>query len=37
MGFGLIKGNDGQPFKARSGDSIKLRELLDEAKLEAQH
>ncbi len=29
--FGSILGDDGKPFKARSGESIKLRELLDEA------
>lgn len=32
MGFGLVKGEDGQKMKSRSGDTIKLRELLDEAK-----
>lgn len=30
-GFGKILGDDGQPFKTRSGDIVKLRDLLDEA------
>ena len=29
--FGKILGNDGKPFKTRSGDNILLRDLLDEA------
>lgn len=29
--FGLVKGEDGKKLKTRSGDTIKLRELLDEA------
>ncbi len=29
--FGSILGEDGKPFKTRSGESVKLRELLDEA------
>lgn len=29
--FGSILGDDGKPFKTRSGDTIKLAELLDEA------
>ena len=29
--FGKILGDDGKPFKARSGDTIKLSDLLDEA------
>lgn len=29
--FGLVLGEDGKKIKSRSGDSIKLRELLDEA------
>ena len=29
--FGSILGEDGKPFKTRSGDTIKLSELLDEA------
>lgn len=31
VGFGKIMGEDGKPFKTRSGDTIKLDELLDEA------
>lgn len=29
--FGMMMGNDGKPFKTRSGATIKLAELLDEA------
>ena len=29
--FGLVKGEDGKKLKTRSGDTIKLRDLLDEA------
>lgn len=29
--FGKILGNDGKPFKSRSGDNVLLRDLLDEA------
>jgi len=29
--FGSIQGDDGKPFKTRSGDTIKLADLLDEA------
>jgi len=29
--FGSILGDDGKPFKTRSGETVKLRELLDEA------
>ena len=29
--FGTILGEDGKPFKTRSGDTVKLTELLDEA------
>ncbi len=29
--FGSILGNDGKPFKTRSGDTVKLSDLLDEA------
>jgi arginyl-tRNA synthetase len=29
--FGSILGNDGKPFKTRSGDTVRLQELLDEA------
>ena len=31
VGFGKILGEDGKPFKTRSGDTVKLAELLDEA------
>jgi arginyl-tRNA synthetase len=31
VGFGKILGGDGKPFKTRSGDTVKLGELLDEA------
>jgi arginyl-tRNA synthetase len=30
-GFGKILGEDGRPFKTRSGDTVKLGDLLDEA------
>ncbi|HTL29728.1 MAG TPA: arginine--tRNA ligase [Tepidisphaeraceae bacterium] len=30
-GFGSVLGEDGKMFKARSGDSVKLKDLLDEA------
>jgi arginyl-tRNA synthetase len=29
--FGMVLGEDGKPFKTRTGDNIKLRDLLDEA------
>ena len=29
--FGAILGADGKPFKTRSGETVKLAELLDEA------
>ncbi|GMH37395.1 hypothetical protein BSKO_05268 [Bryopsis sp. KO-2023] len=32
VGFGLVLGEDGQKFKARSGDVVRLVDLLDEAK-----
>lgn len=36
--FGLVLGEDGKKIKSRSGDSVKLRELLDEAvRLAAQN
>jgi len=35
MGFGLVLGEDGGKIKSRSGDTIKLKELLDEAKFRA--
>ena len=31
VGFGKILGDDGKPFKTRSGDTVKLEDLLDEA------
>ena len=31
VGFGKIMGEDGKPFKTRSGETVKLDELLDEA------
>jgi arginyl-tRNA synthetase len=31
VGFGKILGEDGKPFKTRSGDTVKLNELIDEA------
>lgn len=31
VGFGKIMGEDGRPFKTRSGDTVKLGDLLDEA------
>ncbi len=33
--FGSILGDDGKPFKTRSGDTIKLADLLDEAEARA--
>ena len=32
MGFGLVLGPDGKKFKSRSGDTVKLTDLLEEAK-----
>ena len=37
MPFGTMLGDDGKPFKSRSGDLIKLAELLDEAEARATH
>lgn len=34
--FGLVKGEDGKKFKTRSGETVKLRDLLDEAVERAQ-
>ena len=31
VGFGTMMGKDGRPFKTRSGDTVKLVDLLDEA------
>jgi arginyl-tRNA synthetase len=35
VGFGKIMGDDGKPFKTRSGDTVKLGDLLDEAEARA--
>lgn len=35
MGFGVVQGDDGKRFKTRSGVTIKLEDLLDEAKARA--
>jgi len=34
--FGMMMGNDGKPFKTRTGGTIKLAELLDEAVVRAK-
>jgi arginyl-tRNA synthetase len=34
--FGLVQGEDGKKFKTRSGDTVRLRDLLDEAMSRAQ-
>ncbi|MFM2486120.1 arginine--tRNA ligase [Celerinatantimonas yamalensis] len=34
--FGMMLGKDGKPFKTRSGGTIKLRDLLDEAQTRAE-
>lgn len=31
MGFGVVLGEDGKKFKTRSGETVKLRDLIDEA------
>jgi len=36
MGFGLVQGEDGKKFKTRSGDVVRLRDLLDEAATRAE-
>lgn len=36
IGFGKILGDDGKPFKTRSGDTIRLVDVLDEAEARAQ-
>jgi arginyl-tRNA synthetase len=33
--FGTMLGEDGKPFKTRSGDTVKLKDLLEEAELRA--
>ena len=35
MGFGVILGEDGKKFKTRAGKTIKLLDLLNEAKDQA--
>ncbi len=35
MGFGTMNGEDGRPFKTRSGGVVKLVDLLDEANVRA--
>jgi arginyl-tRNA synthetase len=35
VGFGKILGDDGRPYKTRSGDTVKLSDLLDEAEQRA--
>jgi arginyl-tRNA synthetase len=35
VGFGKILGDDGKPFKTRSGDTVKLADLLIEAEMRA--
>jgi len=36
IAYGTIMGSDGRPYKTRSGDSVKLADLLDEAVARAQ-
>lgn len=33
VGFGVVLGNDKKKFKTRSGDTVKLSDLLDEGNL----
>ncbi len=35
-GFGMVLGADGRPFKTKSGESVNLKNLLDEAEARAQ-
>lgn len=35
MGFGLVQGIDGIKMKTRAGDTVKLKDLLDEAQSRA--
>jgi arginyl-tRNA synthetase len=35
LGFGTMNGEDGKPFKTRSGGTVKLVDLLDEAQIRA--
>lgn len=32
MGFGIVQGEDGKRFRTRSSETVKLRDLLDEAR-----
>lgn len=36
MGFGIILGEDGSRMKTRSGETVKLMSLIDEAKAYAK-
>ena len=36
MGFGVILGEDGKRMKTRSGDTVRLMTLMDEAKESAK-
>jgi len=36
VGFGLVQGADGKKFKSRDGDTVKLKDLLDQAVAEAR-
>merc|ERR1712060_789575 len=36
MGFGVVQGADGKKFKTRSGETVKLKDLLDEASEKAR-
>lgn len=35
--FGLVQGQDGKKFKTRSGETVKLKDLLNEAVVRARH
>lgn len=35
MGFGVVLGEDGKRFRTRSGETVRLRDLLDEAQQRA--
>jgi len=37
MGFGLVLGPDGKKFKTRSGETVKLTDLLDQAVLQSKN
>lgn len=37
IGFGTMMGKDGKPFKTRSGDTVKLVDLLTEAQIRAKN